>query len=172
MSDITYIRVGGRWHYVCVVIDLFARKLIAWKASKRPDTTLTTDTLQIAYTSRNMPKNVLFHSDRGTQYTSQNFRKLIDNLDFIHRNVHDVMNVLCSSTNESLAEMQFGMIQEIINGEYSPEVTRLSKRNMRRLLLIYHLHRQIGNSKSTSNAKQEGILYKLFNFDIQSNDCE
>jgi len=83
VSDITYVRVGGKRHYVCVIIDLFAGKLIAWRASIKADATLTTDTLRLALTSRNMPKNVLFHSDRGTQYTAASFRNLIDELDFI-----------------------------------------------------------------------------------------
>lgn len=65
VSDITYIKVGGKWHYICVIIDLFARKLIAWKTSKKADSELVSDTLTLAYNSRNMPKNVMFHSDRG-----------------------------------------------------------------------------------------------------------
>jgi len=45
VSDITYVKIGGKWHYVCVIIDLFARKLIAWKTSKKADSKLVSDTL-------------------------------------------------------------------------------------------------------------------------------
>ena len=83
VSDFTYIRVGGRFCYVCVIIDLFARKLIACKTSAGLNTKLATDTLEAAYHSRREPKRVLFHSDRGCQYTSFEFRKLIDELNFI-----------------------------------------------------------------------------------------
>jgi transposase InsO family protein len=78
VSDITYVRAGGKWHYVCVVIDLFGRKLIAWKVSSRPDSALTSDTLAEAMKARNYPMDVLFHSDRGVQYTSSQFRKAAD----------------------------------------------------------------------------------------------
>ena len=83
VSDITYVKIGGKWCYICVVIDLFARKLISCKASKKADSKLTSDTLTVAYNSRNCPKNVMFHSDRGVQYTAFDFRKLLDKLDFI-----------------------------------------------------------------------------------------
>ena len=83
MSDITYQRVGGRWSYICVVIDLFGRKLIAWKIGNRADSALTVDTLTAAMKARSFPKNVLFHSDRGVQYTSADFRKMIDNFDVV-----------------------------------------------------------------------------------------
>jgi transposase InsO family protein len=83
VSDITYVKVGGKWHYVCAIVDLFARKLVACRAGKKADSKLTADTLMAAYNSRNMPKNVLFHSDRGVQYTAYDFRRLIDKLDFL-----------------------------------------------------------------------------------------
>jgi len=83
VSDITYVRVNGKFHHICVVIDLFARKLIAWKVSAKVDDSLTIDTVRDAYRKRGCPENVLFHSDRGCQYTSRDFRKLMDELVFI-----------------------------------------------------------------------------------------
>ena len=83
VSDITYIRVGGRWGYVCVIIDLFARVLIACKSSDKPDTELVISALEKAYVNRKKPSKVLFHSDRGCQYTALKLRKLIDKLNFI-----------------------------------------------------------------------------------------
>ena len=83
VSDFTYIRVGGRFCYVCVIIDLFARRLVACKTSASLNTKLAADTLDAAYYSRGMPDNVLFHSDRGCQYTSYDFRNLLDRLSFI-----------------------------------------------------------------------------------------
>ncbi|MDR1769433.1 MAG: IS3 family transposase [Hungatella sp.] len=68
---------------MCVIIDLFSRKVIAYKTSTRINTQLALDTFYYAYTKRGYPKNVLFHSDRGCQYTSQEFRKVIDHADFI-----------------------------------------------------------------------------------------
>ena len=79
VSDITYIRAGGRFYYLCVIIDLFSRKVIAYKISARADAQLVTDTFLAAYHARN-PNGLMFHSDRGCQYTAFSFRKLLDNL--------------------------------------------------------------------------------------------
>jgi putative transposase len=78
VSDITYIKSSRAMLYVCVIIDLFARKLIAWKVSDKPNEALVSSTLRQAYERRGNPENVLFHSDRGCQYTSIAFRRLLD----------------------------------------------------------------------------------------------
>ena len=82
VSDITYIRVGGRFYYLCVIIDLFSRKVIAYKISARIDAQLVKSTFMAAYCARN-PKGLMFHSDRGCQYTAFSFRQLLDNLNVV-----------------------------------------------------------------------------------------
>ena len=82
-SDITYVRVGGRFCYVCVVMDLFSRKIIAYKVSSKIDKQLALDAFSIAYSKRGKPSGVMFHSDRGCQYTSKDFRKAIDQAGFV-----------------------------------------------------------------------------------------
>lgn len=82
-SDITYIKVGSRFCYLCVIIDLFSRRVIAYKISRRIDTRLVLDTFEYALKNRNYPQNVIFHSDRGSQYTSDEFRKRLDRATFI-----------------------------------------------------------------------------------------
>lgn len=72
-SDITYIKVGGRFYYLCVIIDLFSRRVIAYKISCKIDTRLVLDTFESALKNRNYPENVIFHSDRSSQYTSDEF---------------------------------------------------------------------------------------------------
>ncbi len=83
VSDITYIKVCGKFYYLCVVIDLFARKVIAYKISSRINEELTIDTLVLAYKNSGYPSFVLFHSDRCRQYICKNFRKKIEELNFI-----------------------------------------------------------------------------------------
>ena len=82
VSDITYLRAGGKWYYLCVVIDLFSRKVIAWHLSSRQDVELTITACK-AYAARNAPKGLMFHSDHGTQYTAFAFRSLLDSLDIV-----------------------------------------------------------------------------------------
>lgn len=66
---------------------------------------------------------------------------------FPTRNLNHVMDALSSITNDSLREMQFAMVQETLSGEYSPEVTRLISKNVKRLVLLFELNMQIANKK-------------------------
>ena len=83
VSDITYVRVNNRFFYICVVIDLFAGKVIAYKTSSKIDSQLVLDTFYSAYYKRNSPTGIMFHSDRGCQYTSKIFRNTLDSLNFV-----------------------------------------------------------------------------------------
>ena len=61
-GDITYVWAQGRWHYVAAVIDLFARCVVGWAFSSKPDAGLVIKALDIAYEQRGRPQNALFHS--------------------------------------------------------------------------------------------------------------
>ena len=82
-GDITYIKVGSRFAYLCVVMDLFSRKIIAWKLSRTADASLSCQTLESAIQKRKPTDSLLFHSDQGCQYTAASFRKLLDEHDII-----------------------------------------------------------------------------------------
>ena len=83
VSDITYLKAGRKWYYLCVIIDLFSRKVISWRLSGKADVSLVMTTFQKAYESRNTPCGLMFHSDRGTQYTAFAFRQLLDSLNVV-----------------------------------------------------------------------------------------
>ena len=83
VSDITYIKVAGKWYYLCVIIDLFSRKVISWRISSRSNVDLVINTFKKAYEKRGCPQGLMFHSDRGSLYTSFAFRQLLDSLDVI-----------------------------------------------------------------------------------------
>lgn len=83
VSDITYIKAGGKWYYLCIVMDLFSRKVISWHISAKPDAELVISTFKKAYEKRNAPYGLMFHSDRGTQYTAFSFRQLLDSLNVV-----------------------------------------------------------------------------------------
>jgi len=77
VSDITYLWAGDKWIYLCVIIDLYSRKVVGWSISRNIDTELLKDAFLMAVTLRVPPKGLIFHSDRGIQYASKGFRKLI-----------------------------------------------------------------------------------------------
>ena len=77
VTDITYIPTEQGWLYLCVVIDLYSRKVVGWSMSKRINRHLVCDALLMALWARKFPKDVIVHSDRGSQYCSKMYQKLI-----------------------------------------------------------------------------------------------
>lgn len=80
VGDITEFYVHDSKYYLCAVIDLFSRKILAINISYRNSHNLTSNTFKEAFETRNEPKKLMFHSDRGTQYASLEFRNLLKNL--------------------------------------------------------------------------------------------
>ena len=66
VSDITYIKAGGIWYYLCIVMDLFSRKVISWHISSKANVELVITAFKKAYEKRNAPYGLMFHSDRGS----------------------------------------------------------------------------------------------------------
>ncbi len=83
VSDITYIKAGGKWYYLCIVMDLYSRKVISWHISARADVELVITVFRKAYKKRNAPYGLMFHSDWGTQYTTFTFRQLPNSLNVV-----------------------------------------------------------------------------------------
>lgn len=83
VSDITYVRVANGFNYVCTVMDLYSRKIIAWKVARNPNSILVLKTLEEAWKIRGKPEAVIFHSDRGTQYTSKMVREALSAKNFV-----------------------------------------------------------------------------------------
>ncbi len=77
VGDITYIKTDEGWLYLATVIDLFSRKLIGYKMSNRMTKDLVISALQMALKNRDYPKNVIIHSDRGSQYASNEYKQLL-----------------------------------------------------------------------------------------------
>jgi transposase InsO family protein len=80
-GDITYLRTGEGWLFLATVIDLFSRRVIGWSAANHMRTDLVADALRMAVATRGgTVTGVVFHTDRGSQYTSAAFGELCDQL--------------------------------------------------------------------------------------------
>lgn len=77
VSDITYIPVGNSFAYLAVVMDLFSRKIVGWSIKSSMSTRLVLEAVQKAYKDRKPTDPLIFHSDRGSQYTSEHFRRTL-----------------------------------------------------------------------------------------------
>ena len=76
-GDITYLQAGGKTVYLAVIMDLYARRIIAWQLKESMDAALVCDLFKQAMYLRGYPSDLLFHSDRGSQYTSADFVQLL-----------------------------------------------------------------------------------------------
>jgi transposase InsO family protein len=77
VGDITYIKVGACWLYLAAILDLYSRKIVGWAMSERIDTPLILRALSMALLHRQPPAHLLFHSDRGVQYASADYRRAL-----------------------------------------------------------------------------------------------
>src|SRR5204863_1672851 len=77
VADITYIETKENWLYLAAVMDLYSRKVVGWAMSERIDTVLVLKALGMALLHRRPPANLLFHSDRGVQYASGDYRQAL-----------------------------------------------------------------------------------------------
>jgi putative transposase len=77
VADFTYIWTAEGWLYVAAVIDLFSRRVVGWSMSAAMTAQLVTDALMMAIWRRGKPDALLHHSDRGSQYTSEPFQRLM-----------------------------------------------------------------------------------------------
>lgn len=70
VGDITYLRTGQGWLYLATVIDLATRKVIGWQTAEHMRASLVVDALEMARTQGGAASGAIFHSDHGSQYTS------------------------------------------------------------------------------------------------------
>ncbi len=76
-GDVSYLKTGEGWMYLAVVMDLYSRRIVGWHIDKRMTVDLVSKALKKAHNLRQPPKGVIFHSDRGSQYTSNDYQKLL-----------------------------------------------------------------------------------------------
>lgn len=77
VSDVTCFKLKGRWYYICAIIDLFSRRVVAYGISQKNSTRLITSTFKSACAQHKPGKGLIFHSDQGAQYTAYSFQKLL-----------------------------------------------------------------------------------------------
>ena len=77
VSDITYFKIKDYALYLCVSLDLFSRRVVGYRVSRKSSTHLVTTTFRAAFQDRGSPQNLTFHSARGGQYISDTFHQLL-----------------------------------------------------------------------------------------------
>ena len=77
VTDITYIPTGEGWLYLAAIIDLFSRRVVGWAMASTMETSLVRSALDMALGNRSPGKDLIHHSDRGSQYASESYRSAL-----------------------------------------------------------------------------------------------
>jgi transposase InsO family protein len=119
VSDLTYVKVGKHWNYVCFLIDLYNREIVGYSAGERKDAAL----VQRAFATVNRPlENVkLFHTDRGSEFKNVGIDELLSEYQ-IERSLSQKGNPY----DNAVAEATFKILKtELINGEHFHTIHQL-----------------------------------------------
>ncbi len=76
-SDLTYVWTGEGWLYLAVILDLFSRRVVGWAMGATLERSLVLSALSMAQGNRDPPSGLLLHSDRGSQYASHDYQKVL-----------------------------------------------------------------------------------------------
>ena len=82
-SDTTFIRSKEGWLHLCVVMDFFSRKVIGWSLNRKNNSELVRSALREALFRRGYPRGVIFHSDRGSEYSSYLVQRILKENQFV-----------------------------------------------------------------------------------------
>lgn len=118
VGDITYLRTQEGWLYLAVFIDLYSRAVVGWSMSKRINRQLVCDALTMAVFRRKRPRGVIVHTDRGSQYASNDYRQLLKK----HHLQQSMSGKGCCYDNACAESFFHSLKVEAVHGE--PLVTR------------------------------------------------
>jgi transposase InsO family protein len=120
-GDITYLKVGQRWHYLAVVIDLYSRRIIGWALGQQKSTELTMKALKLALTKRKPTEQVLFHTDRGAEYRAHVIQAFL-----LKHNIKSSMNRPgCCTDNAEVESFFHSLKADIIRGNSFGTIKKL-----------------------------------------------
>ena len=107
VCDITYVWTREGWLYLAVVIDLFSRKVVGWSMGSRMKAKLVCDALTMAIWQRRPKPGLIVHSDRGSQYASDPYRRLLKGYGFVGS-----MSRVGDCWDNAVAESFFGTLKQ------------------------------------------------------------
>jgi transposase InsO family protein len=137
VGDITYIRTWEGWLYLALVIDCYSRKIVGWAMDDNYKTPLIQDAVRMAAKNLPLPSGAIFHSDRGSNYTSEEFAKTLTEL-----GLRQSVGRTGICYDNSLSESTNGAIKvELVNREEYPTRAYATREVARYIELFYNSRR-------------------------------
>jgi transposase InsO family protein len=136
-GDITYVQVGGTWLDLACVLDICSRRVLGWSMATHMRTELVVDALTMAVAARGgQVAGVIFHADRGSQYTSATFAQVSERFE-----IRRGMGRVGSSHDNALAESFWqGLKREALRGTFT--TVRQARLKIFQWLTYYHARRR------------------------------
>ena len=106
VTDITYIWTGEGWLYLAAVLDLYSRRVVGWSTGESLETSLCLKALSMALSHRKKVKGLTHHSDRGVQYASDDYQKVLK-----ARGITCSMSRRANCWDNAVAESFFGTLK-------------------------------------------------------------
>jgi len=142
-GDITYLKVGSRWYYLAVVLDLFSRRIIGWAFGQNKSTALTLKALQLAINKRKPIQPVLFHTDRGAEYRAHIVQQFL-----VKHNITASMNRPgCCTDNAEVESFFHSLKADLIRGNVFATTDKLHSKLKGYMNYFYNrqrLHSSLG----------------------------
>lgn len=150
-GDITYLRVGGGFLYLAVVLDLFNREVVGWSMGDSLETSLVLNALDMAMKTVGPNAEVIFHSDRGSQYASRAYRNFLK-----EKNIIPSMSRKGNCYDNAYVESWFSSLKKewIYRNKYS------SKSELRALVFEYIEIWYNKNRKHSSLGNMSPVMYR------------
>jgi putative transposase len=150
-GDVTYLKTGEGWMYLAIVMDLYSRRIVGWRIDKRMTTDLVSNAMIKAYNLRQPPKGLVFHSDRGSQYTSKQYRRLLSSYD-----IRASMGDVGACWDNAVVERFFGSLQH----DWLFKVPQLTREHMKNDVTAYMRYYN-EERLHTSNNDMSPIEYEI-----------
>lgn len=153
VSDVTCFKLGELYLYTCVILDLFSRKAVAYKVSRKNSTQLITSTFKTAWEQRSPDVGLIFHSDRGAQYTSHHFRQLLH-----ERSVEQSFSNSGKPHDNAVAESFFATLkkEDLYRKDYTSEAA--FKRGIASYIEFYNTQRPHRTLKNQTPCQVEELF--------------
>jgi transposase InsO family protein len=120
-GDITYVRTWEGWAYLATVIDLASRRVVGWAIANHMESSLVCEAMRMALLVRRPGPGLMFHSDRGSQYTSDDFRQLLK-----EHHITQSLSRPGQCWDNSVSESWFSTYKlELVEGRSWPTIAKL-----------------------------------------------
>jgi len=152
VTDITYLKVGERWHYLTVFIDLFSRLVVGWDLSDSLERHSAIRALNKSIMRRSPGHGLMIHSDRGAQYASTDFRRVLEKEGFVQS-----MSRKGNCWDNAVAESFFHTIKtQLIHHCKFQNIAEAEQTLFHYIEVYYNRHR-----KHSTNGYKAPALYEL-----------